>query len=158
MSYNVNMKDYLATEQQGIELLYRDKDIYDVAFENVNQFNRHCVELDLLPINDDVLISKDFNIPKHYKELDIEKYVHEKLVQRDPDEIGRVEMELAMYKERGLYPILQLLVYIIDTMRQNNLVWGVGRGSSVASYLLYILGVHKVNSHKYELDIKEFLK
>ena len=70
------MKNYLATEQQGIELLYRDNDIYDVAFENVNQFNKHCVELDLLPINDDVLISKDFNIPKHYKELDIEKYVH----------------------------------------------------------------------------------
>ena len=79
-------------------------------------------------------------------------------MQRGPDEIGRVEMELGMYKERGLYPILQLLVYIIDTMRQNNLVWGVGRGSSVSSYLLYILGVHKVDSHKYELDIKEFLK
>ena len=45
-------------------------------------------------------------------------------------------MELSMYKERGLYPMLQLLIYIIDVMRQNNLVWGVGRGSSVASYVL----------------------
>ena len=158
MSYNVSMKKHLATEQQGIELLYRDKDIYDVAFDNVDQFNKHCIELDLLPINDDVLISKDFNIPKHYKELDIEKYVHEKLVQRDPDEIGRVETELDMYRERGLFPVLQLLIWIVDTMRKHNLVWGVGRGSSVSSYLLYILGVHKVDSYKYGLDIKEFLK
>ena len=63
-----------------------------------------------------------------------------------------------MFEQRGLYPILQLLVYIIDIMRKNNLVWGVGRGSSVASYVLYLMGVHKVDSYKYSLDIKEFLK
>ena len=63
-----------------------------------------------------------------------------------------------MYRTRNLYPILQVLIYIIDTMRNNDIVWGVGRGSSVASYVLYILGVHKVDSLKYNLDIKEFLK
>ena len=67
-------------------------------------------------------------------------------------------MELAEFKARNLFSILQLLIYIIDTMRKNNLVWGVGRGSSVASYILYLLGVHKVDSVKYNLDIKEFLK
>jgi|TARA_B100002019_G_C21094647_1_gene510382 DNA polymerase III alpha subunit len=152
------MKNYLATEQQGIELLYRGDSLDNIPFSDITDYNKFCEELDLIPLSDKTYFSQDFNIPQHYKELDIEQFVHSKLVQRDPDEIGRVEMELAMYKERGLYPILQLLVYIIDTMRQNNLVWGVGRGSSVASYLLYILGVHKVDSHKYELDIKEFLK
>ena len=152
------MENYLADEQTGIELLYRGKDITDIAFEDINQFNKVAKELELNSISDVSRISKEFNIPQHYKELDVEKYIHDKLVQRSPDEIGRVEMELVMYKERGLYPILQLLVYIIDTMRQNNLVWGVGRGSSVSSYLLYILGVHKVDSHKYRLDIEEFLK
>ena len=92
------------------------------------------------------------------KELDVEKYIRQKLIQRDPDEIGRVEMELDMYRERGLFPVLQLLIWIVDTMRKHNLVWGVGRGSSVSSYLLYILGVHKVDSYKYGLDIKEFLR
>ena len=67
-------------------------------------------------------------------------------------------MELTMFKERGLFPVLQLLIYIVDVMRKNNLVWGVGRGSAVASFVLYILGVHKVNSVKYKLDIQEFLK
>ena len=70
----------------------------------------------------------------------------------------RVEMELALYIERGLIPILQVLVYVVDTLRKNNLVWGVGRGSSVASYVLYLIGIHKIDSLKYNLDIREFLK
>jgi DNA polymerase III alpha subunit len=152
------MENYLADEQTGIELLYRGKDITDVAFEDIEKFNKVAKELELNDISDVSRVSKEFNIPQHYKELDVEKYIHDKLVQRDPDEIGRVEMELEMYRERGLLPILQLLIYIIDIMRKHNLVWGVGRGSSVSSYLLYILGVHKVDSHKYRLDIKEFLK
>ena len=72
--------------------------------------------------------------------------------------IGRVEMELTEFKTRNLFPVLKVLIYIIDTMRKNNLVWGIGRGSSVASYVLYLIGVHKVDSLKYNLDIKEFLK
>jgi DNA polymerase III alpha subunit len=152
------MENYLADEQTGIELLYRGEDISDIAFADIKQFNKVAKELELNDISDVSRISKEFNIPQHYKELDVEKYIHDKLIQRDPDEIGRVEMELAMYKERGLFPVLQLLIWIVDTMRKHNLVWGVGRGSSVSSYLLYILGVHKVNSHKYRLDIKEFLK
>jgi len=152
------MENYLADEQTGIELLYRGEDISDIAFADIKQFNKVAKELELNDISDVSRISKEFNIPQHYKELDVEKYIHNKLIQRDPDEIGRVEMELNMYRERGLFPVLQLLIWIIDTMRKHNLVWGVGRGSSVSSYLLYILGVHKVNSHKYRLDIKEFLK
>ena len=152
------MEKHLADEQIGIELLYRGQSISDVPFEDIDQFNKFATELEITPISDLSLISKDFNIPQHYKEIDVEKYIHDKLVQRGPDEIGRVEMELVMYKERGLFPVLQLLIYIVDVMRKHNLVWGVGRGSSVSSYLLYILGVHKVDSYKYRLDIKEFLR
>ena len=156
--YNTSMENYLADEQTGIELLYRGKEITDVAFSDIDQFNKFATELELLPISDISSISKEFNIPLHYKELDVEAFVHSKLVHGDTDQTGRVEMELAMYKERGLLPVLQLLIYIIDTMRKHNLVWGVGRGSSVSSYVLYLLGVHKVDSYKYNLDIKEFLK
>lgn len=152
------MEKHLADEQIGIELLYRGQDLSDVAFDDIDRFNKFATELEISPISDISLISKEFNIPQHYKELDVEKYIRERLVQRDPDEIGRVEMELNMYRERGLFPVLQLLIWIVDTMRKHNLVWGVGRGSSVSSYLLYILGVHKVDSYKYDLDIKEFLK
>ena len=157
LSYNTSMKNYLADEQTGIELLYRGIDISDIPFSDIHQFNRFATELELLPISDISSISKDFNIPLHYKELDIREYVN-KLEHGGPDQTGRVEMELDMFEERGLFPILQLLIYIIDTMRKYNKLWGVGRGSSVSSYVLYLLGVHKVDSYKYNLDIKEFLK
>ena len=155
------MEKYLADEQTGIELLYRGKDITDVAFDDISLVNKFASELELLPISNISNISKEFNIPLHYKELDVEEFIHSKMPASGQDvkiKTARVDMELAMYKERGLYPILQLLIYIIDTMRKHNLVWGVGRGSSVSSYVLYILGVHKVDSYKYNLDIKEFLK
>jgi DNA polymerase III alpha subunit len=48
--------------------------------------------------------------------------------------------------------------YVVDTLRANNVVWGVGRGSSVASYVLFIIGVHKIDSVKYDLDWREFLR
>ena len=75
-----------------------------------------------------------------------------------PNTAARVVEELELYRSRNLYPILRALIYIIDTMRKHKLVWGVGRGSSVASYVLYLLGIHKVDSLKYNLNIKEFLK
>jgi DNA polymerase III alpha subunit len=34
----------------------------------------------------------------------------------------------------------------------------VGRGSSVASYVLFLIGVHKIDPIKYELPIEEFFK
>ncbi len=74
--YNTNMENYLADEQTGIELLYRGKDITDIAFSNINQFNKFATELELLPISDISSISKEFNIPLHYKELDVREYVN----------------------------------------------------------------------------------
>ena len=74
------------------------------------------------------------------------------------DEYNRVLEELNMYEERGLYPLLKHLLFLVDHFRKNNIVWGVGRGSSVASFVLYLIGIHKVNPLKYDLDIKDFLK
>ena len=62
------------------------------------------------------------------------------------------------FTKRGMLPVLQFLKYLVDTCENHNVVLGVGRGSSVASYCLYLLGVHRIDSIKYELDIKEFLK
>lgn len=70
----------------------------------------------------------------------------------------RVSEELELFIQHGMFDLLFYLKYLVDTMRANNIVWGVGRGSSVASYVLYLLGVHKIDSIKYKLDIKEFLK
>ena len=151
------------TEQQGIELLYRNKDINDIVFENATQFNQFADELDIEELILEANWSQDFNIPQHYKDIDVEEYVR-KLIPNGVDGTDnaeasqRVDMELALYKARNLYSILQLMIYIVDMMRKNSLVWGVGRGSSVASYVLFLIGIHKIDSIKYNLNIEEFLK
>ena len=63
-----------------------------------------------------------------------------------------------MFQERNLFNLLKYLKYLVDIMRDNNVIWGVGRGSSVASYVLYLLGVHRIDSMYYDLDPGEFLR
>lgn len=70
----------------------------------------------------------------------------------------RVSQELELYIKHGMYDVLHVMKYIVDKLRENNVVWGVGRGSSVASYVLYLIGVHKIDSIKYNLPIEEFFK
>lgn len=74
------------------------------------------------------------------------------------EQIQRVSLELKLFSKHNMYDLLFYLKYLVDTMRNNNIVWGVGRGSSVASYVLFLIGVHKIDSIKYGLDINEFLK
>ena len=95
-------------------------------------------------------------MPDEYKTFDIALYVLSKC--KTEEELQRAGEELFLFQERGLFPLLQYLKYLVDTMRANNIVWGVGRGSSVASYVLFIIGVHKIDSVKYKLPINEFFK
>lgn len=74
------------------------------------------------------------------------------------EEKDRVSQELELYITHGIYDVLPVMKYIVDTLRENDIVWGVGRGSSVASYVLYLIGIHRVDSIKYKLPIKEFFK
>ena len=97
-----------------------------------------------------------WHMPQEYSELDIAEWL---LNQCTTDaERQRVGEELLMYLDRNLFPLLQYLKYLVDTMRANGVVWGVGRGSSVSSYVLYLIGVHKIDSIYYSLDITEFLR
>lgn len=97
-----------------------------------------------------------WHMPAEYLELDIAQHVLD--LCRTQEELQRVGAELLLYQERDLFNLLRYLKYFVDTMRANNVVWGLGRGSSTASYVLYLLGVHKINSLYYDLPIEEFLK
>jgi DNA polymerase III alpha subunit len=99
---------------------------------------------------------KNWFMPDEYKNLDIAEYVLS-LCNND-QELQRVGHELLLYQERDLFNLLRYLKYLVDTMKQNGIIWGVGRGSSVASYVLYLLGVHRINSIYYDLDPEEFLR
>lgn len=95
-------------------------------------------------------------MPEEYRNFDIAAYVLG-LCNTD-EELQRVGKELLLYQKRDMFVLLQYLKYLVDTMRANNIVWGVGRGSSVASFVLFLIGVHKINSLYYDLPIEEFLK
>lgn len=95
-------------------------------------------------------------MPESYKEMDIAKYILD-LCETDA-QLQRCGEELLLYAERDLIDLLRYMKYLVDTMELNGVIWGVGRGSSVASYVLYLLGVHKIDSMYYNLDPREFLR
>ena len=95
-------------------------------------------------------------MPDEYKQLDIAEYVLS--LCESEAALQRVGEELLLYQARDLFDLLRYLKFLVDIMKQNNLIWGVGRGSSVASYVLYLLGVHRIDSLHYNLDIAEFLR
>jgi len=95
-------------------------------------------------------------MPDEYKNLDIAEHVLS--LCESEAALQRVGQELLLYQARDLFDLLRYLKFLVDIMKQNNLIWGVGRGSSVASYVLYLLEVHKIDSLHYNLDIAEFLR
>ena len=94
-------------------------------------------------------------MPEEYKTMDIEGFLVDQCPKQNYD---RLIDELVLFRQHNMLDLLRYLKYLVDTMRSKNILWGVGRGSSVASYCLYLLGIHKIDSVKYDLDIKEFLK
>jgi len=104
----------------------------------------------------DKITRNNWFMPKEYKEFDIAKYILNLCTHEE--EIQRAGKELLMYEKRGMLVLLQYMKYLVDTMRKHDIVWGVGRGSSVASFVLFLIGIHRINSLYYDLDIEEFLK
>jgi DNA polymerase III alpha subunit len=95
-------------------------------------------------------------MPDEYKNMDIYSYVEQKCATKE--EIERVDQEFIAFEGKGLLDLLRYMVYLVDFMRENGIVWGVGRGSSVASYVLYLIGVHRIDSIQFDLDWREFLR
>ena len=103
----------------------------------------------------DSALQSNWNMPDNYKNMDIEQFV---LLSAPAENYARVVEELNAFKERNMTDVLRWLKYFVDTCEKEGVVWGLGRGSSVASYVLYLIGVHNVDSVKYNLDWQEFLR
>jgi len=159
------------TSNELCELLYKnpDMDLSLFLVEDPQDFNksRHDLHAELPHLKGYVTLAdsveefderfqKKWHMPNEYKELDIAEYVLG--LCKEDYELQRVGQELLLFQERNAFDLLRYMKYLVDTLRKNNIVWGVGRGSSVASYVLFLLGVHKINSIYYNLDIDEFLK
>jgi DNA polymerase III alpha subunit len=170
MNYDEYGRTYTSSEEL-CELLYKNPNLDLSLFQvqDPEKFNNSCCELhaDLPKLTGyvehtesvdcfDIQCQSEWLMPKEYKELDIAKWVLDQC--QHQEELQRVGEELLLFQERELFDLLRYLKYLVDTFRKNKIVWGVGRGSSVASYVLYLIGVHKIDSLYYQLDITEFLK
>jgi hypothetical protein len=166
------------------QMIFAEDDVVDLVMQgrNIQSMSNMLVDasvnleksallLDCIPslINYDTLINlseslEDFDrglqqtwhMPQQYKDMDIAQYILN-LCKTDA-ELQRCGQELLLFQERDLFDLLRFLKYLVDTMTENHVIWGVGRGSSVASYVLYKLGVHRIDSMFYDLDPGEFLR
>ena len=171
----------MKTDDLGIPR-FTNKDLLDIIYsgnldkchvvlcdenDDINKFNQYAEEQGLpklqkyIPIDVD---KKEFDgvcqgewfMPAEYKTLNVHNYILTKCTTQE--ETARCAEELAEFEGRGMMSLLQYMIYLVDFMRENGIVWGVGRGSSVASYVLYLIGVHRINSIQYGLDWHEFLR
>ena len=141
--------------------------------DDVDKFNSAMEEQGMAPLQKyipldvdqktfDGVCQSEWFMPDEYKELHVEKHVLGKLItdgyKAQGPEYTRAFEELEQFKKRGMINLLRYMIYLVDFMRENNIVWGVGRGSSVASYVLFLIGVHRINSIQYGLDWREFLR
>jgi DNA polymerase III alpha subunit len=138
--------------------------------DDVDQFNNVCEEqginklqkyipLDVDEKTFDGVCQSEWFMPDEYKDINVYEYVLGKAETPCPQHVqDRIWEELDAFRERGMKDLLRYMIYLVDYMREHDIVWGVGRGSSVASYVLYLIGVHKINSIQYDLDWREFLR
>jgi|TARA_B100000029_G_scaffold334270_1_gene326392 DNA polymerase III alpha subunit len=162
--------DCIFSEQDAIDLLYTNPkfDITKLFFESTAQYNSAIKDLglDLPNINTvpdrpnvkewDQLNCECWNMPEKYYKINILQWLLDKC-QTDEERL-RVQTEYDLFEKKKFIKVLQFLIYFVDTLRTNNVVWGVGRGSSVASFCLFLIGVHKINPLLYNLDHTEFLR
>lgn len=162
----------ILTESGLLELFYKDLNPQEVMVEDTlgtQAFNTWCETfdrankklvlyspLDVTPEQYHAERQADWLMTDSYKVLDIEQWLRDKCV--TPAQRARVDAELALFVKHQMCDVLRLLLYIVDTLKANNVMWGVGRGSSVASYCLFLIGVHRIDSLKYDLPITEFIK
>jgi DNA polymerase III alpha subunit len=165
--------EIIVSENDLVEMMLSDIKSSTVTMSNtaaIDQYNHFC-NLFLIDGHIDVetpddgsdkynkALADNWFMPDEYKNMtlsDVENFLHSKC--NTDQEWSRACAELDEYKNRDLLSLLKYMIYLVDFMRENNIVWGVGRGSSVASYVLYLIGVHRIDSVKYDLDYKEFFR
>ncbi len=164
---------YDGTSTFRLDQLHKFVSTYDIKY--VDELTAEVEAFNKLVDNDQKIKKKTqcdqlpqvvWNIPQYYQDLDIIDYVstkHAEIVERyDLDQIEsreyRLAQEIYLYLESGLEYFVRAIIYIVETLQSNNQPYGVGRGSSVSSYLLFAIGMHDVDSYAYDLDVAEFIR
>lgn len=155
-----------------VEALYAGVHIPDLLTNPgnvVDQFNELCARFDRpkiilhsptaikhTPAEEHARRSAEWVYPKELDEVDLRVFFLS-MCETD-DQRARVHEEMDLFEDRGLQPLLRSMIFLVDHWRKNNVFWGVGRGSSVASYILHLIGINRIDPMRYGLTIHEFLR
>ncbi len=151
-----NVYNYL-----NVEKLYVDH-----LSDEIEKYNNNVIDDERITIKKHLdSLDTSWNIPDEYINIDVKQYIFDRFVDVS-DGLSEIELklrykrikyELVVYQKLELFDLLKTMIYIMDIFKEKNVVYGVGRGSSVASYILYLLNVHDIDSVRYNLDFNEFL-
>lgn len=94
--------------------------------------------------------------PEPYASIDLEAWCLQRC--RSDAEISRVKLEMEQFVRRDMVPMIRHLIFCVDHWRSTGVVWGVGRGSSVSSFVLHLVGINRINPLEHDLSIGEWLK
>jgi len=103
-----------------------------------------------------------YNIPSEYLLMDFNEYIQAKLdaipmtATEKARAQSRVDRELEEVAKRNIELLFKTIICVVDTFNKNGVVYGVGRGSSCACYLLYLIGLNLVNPLRYNIPVEEF--
>lgn len=147
---NLNEEDALEALYNGIHLSKLKLDT-----EVLQKYNSVCYDLNLSEHHDPVF-DYQFSYPSKYDAIDLETYLVSRC-SNDAEE-NRVYEELMLFEMCDAFQLIKYLIYLVDYMNSKNIVWGVGRGSSVQVFIFYLIGIHKVNSVEYGLEYTDFFK
>lgn len=136
--------------------------------DDIIQYNEQCNEAEQIRTNnpEPISFSLRWQLPEDLLNLDLHAYIFKAFENKNLSHytsaqvdaaMNRVILELNEFERRGLTDVLRTIIYVIQVFKDNNQIWGVGRGSSCASYILFLIGLHEVDPIQWGIDLEEFL-
>ena len=127
--------DVIFTEDDAIDLLYTnpDFDISKLFFEDTAKYDAALKELglDLPTIRNtpereslaefDHKNREQWHMPESYYQINVLQWLLERC--QTDEERMRVQLEYDLFEKKKFIKVLQFLIYFVDTLRANNIVW-----------------------------------
>lgn len=142
----------MVSDEDEVELYHRMTSLIEGKSPTINKTKTYA----MTPDKHLKRLSNKWLIPAEYIYMDVVDFLVQRC--RNDTEKQRVAEELTEFHKRNEIDVLRVMIYIVDKFRENNIVWGVGRGSSVSCFCLYLIGINKINPLKYDISYTEFFK
>lgn len=138
----------------------QDKIVVTSINEDIKRFNDIADEPILTAKEENFPLDMTWNIPEYYRKINLLHYCEDELFHRglfkNEAYLNRLKLEVIEITDRKIDDLFRTLIYVVDVLRNEGKVWGVGRGSSCASLVLHLIGIHEVDPIKYGIPLSEF--